>query len=108
MNNYQLQDLKKALLFIKRTGDIDCVSMETVDKLLDSIRHEMYANSIKNFRQGLDKLMPAADASEEALEAFYNMTWTIMFGVSEVQINNCASIYNAMTEFLDEYISDEL
>ena len=100
----ELRQLRKVL---KQT-DIGCLAVAEVDSLIETLEREEYVQQVKDFKQHLDKAMPNDPDNDDAWNDFYQQEWSISFGGHTVKVDNCATIYNAMTDFLTEYVQNEL
>lgn len=104
MTERQLRNLQQLLRAAEI--DCDCLTIEEVEDLQQTIKDELYALRIKNFKQFLDDALPNNDSSEKDCDKFYSCDWSISFGGKTVTIHNGATIYNSIRDALSEYIED--
>ena len=86
--------------------DCDCLTTEEVADLQRTVKNELYAQRIKDFRQFLDDVLPNNDSSGEDWDKLYDSDWSISFGGKTVTIHNGAVVYNSMCDALDECIDE--
>lgn len=103
----KVKELRQLRMVLKQT-DIGCLTIAEVDSLIEALEREEYVQQIKDFKQHLDEAMPNDPDNDNAWNDFYEKDWSISFDGQAVKIENCASIYNAMTDFLDDYMQNEL
>lgn len=93
----------------------DCGDLlKTIDDLKSmrrKLRYDEHKAKIIAFRDHVLATMPVDsdnDFDEEKWQAFYSLDWTIRYGGEEIQLDNCACVFSAIDEMLDEYINDVL
>lgn len=103
MTERQLMNMQQLL----RAAEVDSdLTMEEVKDLQRTVKNELYAQRIKDFRQLLDDVLPNNDSSDEDWDKFYSCDWSVSFGGKTVTIRNDAVMYHCMCDALDEYIED--
>lgn len=104
MTERQLMNMQQLL----KAAEIDCgcLTTEEVADLQRTVKNELYAQRIKDFRQLLDDVLPNNDSSDEDWDKFYSCDWSVSFGGKTVTIRNDAVMYHCMRDALDEYIED--
>lgn len=104
MTERQLMNMQQLL----KAAEIDCgcLTIEEVADLQQTVKNELYAQRIKDFRQLLDDILPNNDSSDEDWDKFYSRDWSVSFGGKTVTIRNDAVMYHCMRDALDEYIED--
>ena len=102
MTERQLMNMQQLL----KAAEIDCgcLTIEEVADLQRTVKNELYAQRIKDFRQLLDDVLPNNDSSDEDWDKFYSCDWSISFGGKTVTIHNGATVYNSICDALSEYI----
>lgn len=100
-----VKELRQLLMVLKQS-DIGCLSIEEVNSLISTIEVEAYVQQVKDFKKFVDDLMSFDNDDEKAWDAFYDLKWTITFGNHSVTIGNEATIYNAMQDFLADFVEN--
>lgn len=104
MTERQLMNMQQLLKAAET--DCGCLTTEEVADLQRTVKNELYALRIKDFRQLLDDVLPNNDSSDEDWDKFYSCDWSVSFGGKTVTIRNDAVMYHCMCDALDEYIED--
>ena len=104
MTERQLMNMQQLLKAAET--DCGCLTIEEVADLQRTVKNELYALRIKDFRQFLDDVLPDNDSSDEDWDKFYDSDWSISFGGKTVTIHNGAVVYNSMCDALDECIDE--
>lgn len=104
MTERQLMNMQQLLKAAET--DCGCLTTEEVADLQRTVKNELYALRIKDFRQLLDDVLPNNDSSDEDWDKFYSCDWSVSFGGKIVTIRNDAVMYHCMCDALDEYIED--
>lgn len=104
MTERQLMNMQQLLKAAET--DCGCLTTEEVADLQRTVKNELYAQRIKDFRQLLDDVLPNNDSSDEDWDKFYSCDWSVSFGGKTVTIRNDAVMYHCMRDALDEYIED--
>ena len=104
MTERQLMNMQQLLKAAET--DCGCLTTEEVADLQRTVKNELYAQRIKDFRQLLDDVLPNNDSSDEDWDKFYSCDWSVSFGGKTVTIRNDAVMYHCMCDALDEYIED--
>lgn len=104
MTERQLMNMQQLLKAAET--DCGCLTTEEVADLQRTVKNELYAQRIKDFRQLLDDVLPPQGSSDEEWNKFYSYNWSVSFGGKTVTIRNDAVMYHCMCDALDEYIED--
>ena len=107
------KDLMQLRQVLVRSYDtIGYLSEEELHHLKVSIDAAIHIDETVRFHKYLVDAMPAAELDGEALDnawdKFYETDWLIGFGDMLIKFPNGATIYNYITEFLADYIQNEL
>lgn len=98
------------LISIAKTGN--SFTAEQLNSMHQKVSGELYAARIKQFKRMVDRALPdmpndtevRQQALNNAMDDFYDKSWTITFNGMSVTIENDATIYNGMLDTLNEII----
>lgn len=101
------KDIEDLLNILKEhrdnTSSVDVHRLYCLHSLLET---QLYEAKLNEFAQHIDASLPGNDATDEEMDKFYNMPWTIHFNGKSICIENNAGIYNAMLCALKEQIEE--
>ena len=112
-----VRDMLKVIY--EKQDDIGCLSVKDLQDLRRNLECLEYVKMVKDFHQFIIKSFPDVPqepgetneehmaiekAYDEAMDKFYRTKWTIGFGDRTITIENEATVYNYITDMLEELI----
>ena len=112
-----VRDMLKVIY--EKQDDIGCMSVKDIQELRRNLEILEYVKMVKDFHKYTIDSMPNCPeqpgetneehmaiekAYDEAMDKFYRTKWTIGFGDRMITLENEATIYNYITDLLEELI----
>lgn len=87
-------------------GACSAISIEELNNTRVALQIELEKRDVMDFLKHVKDAMPADD-TEEAWDAFYDKSFRICFDGKSVELHMDATIYQNITDALEEYIEDQ-
>lgn len=91
-------------------GEVRMISAVMQDEELQAVKNELETElrhqQLISFKDHVLNSMPSAEDNDDLQQAFYDLKFTIDFNGRSITVDNCATIYNAISDGLQELIDE--